>query len=317
MKVTVPSFAKLNLDLRVLHKRPDNYHELRTIFQTISLKDTLGIEVELKKRTQIELSCSFEIADNLVTRAAQAVLDRTKTNIWVRFVLSKKIPMGAGLGGGSSNAAAVLIALPALLGKRMPLKTLAELAESLGSDVPFFLLGGTAVGLGRGTELYPLPDVPAQFAVVVSTGVHVSTAEAYGALARDVSNRLTSEAHSPILREFQTIAWTLDGSGLDQLPLTNDFERPVFARHLQLAATARQLRRSGANPVRMTGSGSAIFGVFETRLQALEAASRFPVGSATLVQFLTRRRYRASWLKALGPAAKHSCFAERVREKVN
>jgi 4-diphosphocytidyl-2-C-methyl-D-erythritol kinase len=309
VKVTVPSFAKLNLDLRVLHKRPDGYHELRTIFQTISLRDTLSVEIELKKRTQIDLSCSFEIADNLVSRAAARVLDHLKLSVWVRFALRKRIPIGAGLGGGSSNAAAVLIALPALLGRRIPLPELICLGESLGSDIPFFLLGGTAVALGRGTELYPLPDMPTRHALVVSTGVHVSTAEAYRALGHSVTDSLTSQAQSPILREFQTIAWTLGGSGLDQFPLTNDFQEPVFERHPELSTVAKKLRRLGAKPAQMTGSGSAVFGVFETASQARQAATRFPAGTATPVRFVSQRQYQALWQRALGPAARNSCFA--------
>ncbi len=138
MQVTVPSFAKLNLALRVLHKRPDGYHELRTVFQTISLKDTLGIEFDVAKRTQIDLSSSVEIEDNLVVRAARAVLEFLKVRARVRFVLNKRIPLGAGLGGGSSNAAAVVMALPALAGRRVPLTELVRLAESLGSDVRVF-----------------------------------------------------------------------------------------------------------------------------------------------------------------------------------
>jgi 4-diphosphocytidyl-2-C-methyl-D-erythritol kinase len=307
VKVTVPSFAKLNLDLRVLHKRPGGYHELRTIFQTVSLKDTLGIEVNLKKRTQID--CTPSIPDNLIVRAASMLLDYMGLSVWVRFVLRKQIPMGAGLGGGSSNAAAVLIALPALLGRQIPLPELIRLGELLGSDVPFFLLGGTAIGVGRGTELYPLPDMPCHHAVVVSTGVHVSTREAYEALGRPVAHSLTSEPDSPILREFQTIAWDLGGSGLNQFPLTNDFEEPVFARHPELSAVARKLRRTGAKPVQMTGSGSAVFGVFETAAAAKEAARHFPAGAARPVRFVSRRQYKALWQRALGPVAKHSYFA--------
>ncbi len=307
MKVTVPSFAKLNLDLRVLCKRSDGYHELRTVFQTISLKDTLSIEVDLKKRTQID--CSPHIEDNLIVRAAHKVLEYLDLSAWVRFVLRKRIPMGAGLGGGSSNAAAVLIALPALVGKPIPLPDLIRLGESLGSDVPFFLLGGTAVALDRGTELYPLPDMPARHAIVISTGVHISTADAYRALNRTVADALTSRPESPILREFQTIAWTLGDSGLEQLPLTNDFEGAVFARHPELSAVARKLRRLGANFARMTGSGSAIFGLFETAAQVRMAVAEFPPGTATQVRFVSRRQYKGLWRRALGPAAKRSCFA--------
>ncbi len=306
MQVTVPCFAKLNLDLRVLHKRPDNYHELRTIFQAISLKDTLVIEFKRQKRTQIILTSSIDIADNVVVRSAKSVLDHLKVSAWVRFVLQKKIPLGAGLGGGSSDAAAVLIALPALAGKQIPLPDLVRLAESLGSDVPFFLHGGTALGLGRGTEVYRLPDLPALAAVVVSTGIHVSTAEAYGALSRPA---LTSSAESPILREFQTIAWNLTGSSLDQLPLKNDFEKAVFGIHGELPAQMRKLRTLGAKPALMTGSGSGLFGVFATPGSARTAVSKFPPGSAHFVRFVPRRQYRTMWRRALGSAAEASCFA--------
>jgi len=307
--VTVPSLAKLNLDLRVLHKRADSFHELRTIFQTISLKDTLTIEFDFAKRTQIDLSSSIEIEDNLVVRSAKLVLDHLKVKAWVRFALSKRIPMGAGLGGGSSNAAAVLIALPALAGKEISAADRVRLAESLGSDVPFFLFGGTAAGFGRGTEVYPLPDQPNRPALVVATGIHVSTAEAYRALGRNVSNALTSQAESFILREFQTIAWTLDDSGLDQFPLKNDFENPVFGMHGELSAVVRKLRRLGARPAQMTGSGSAVFGVFRTAAEASAAASRFSAGSAFPVRFVSRQQYRSLWRRALGPAAGRSSFA--------
>ncbi len=315
MRATVPSFAKLNLDLRVLHKRPDGYHELRTVFQTISLKDTLSIDFDFAKRTQIDLSSSIDIEDNLVVRSAKTVLDHLKVTAWVRFVLRKQIPMGAGLGGGSSNAAAVLAALPALAGKRIPLPELVRLAESLGSDVPFFLHGGTALGLGRGTELYPLPDQPAHPAVVVSTGIHVSTAEAYRGLNRCVTSALTSGDNSPMLREFQTIAWGLADpdlacSNLGRLPLQNDFEEAVFAIHPELPAALRKLRRWGAKPALMTGSGSALFGIFGTVEKAEQAAARFPAGTAFPVRFVTRGQCRKLWRRALGPAAQASCFAE-------
>jgi 4-diphosphocytidyl-2-C-methyl-D-erythritol kinase len=288
---SIKSFAKLNLDLRVLHKRSDGYHELRTIFQTISLHDTLRIELDFAKRTQFDVSSPIEIADNVVVRAAKLVLDELKVKAWVRFFIDKRIPLGAGLGGGSSNAAAVLMALPALAGKALPPETLFRFAKSLGSDVPFFLYGGTAIGLGRGTELYPLPDLPSHHVLVVSTGIHVSTAEAYRTLER----ALTSQDDSPILREFQTIAWTLNGSRLEQLPLKNDFEEVVFKIHPQLAAVVRKLRKLGANPARMTGSGAAVFGVFPSALKAKEAACGFPAARTFPVRFLTRREYQKAW----------------------
>jgi 4-diphosphocytidyl-2-C-methyl-D-erythritol kinase len=285
---SIKSFAKLNLDLRVLHKRTDGFHELRTIFQTISLHDTIRIELDSAKRTQIDVTSPIEIADNIVVRAAKLVLDELKQKAWVRFFIAKRIPLGAGLGGGSSNAASVLLALPALAGKRLPPETLFRFAKMLGSDVPFFLHGGTALGLGRGTELYPLPDLPGHHVLVVSTGIHVSTPEAYRSLER----ALTSSDDSPILREFQTIAWTLNGSRLEQLPLKNDFEEVVFKIHPQLAAVARKLRRLGAQPARMTGSGSAVFGVFPSAAAARQAARSFSDARTFPVRFLSRRQYQ-------------------------
>ncbi len=153
-RVRLRSLAKVNLDLRVLHKRADGFHELRTVFQTISLADTIDIEYEPARRTVLELDDPLAIPDNLILRAARAALDAMKVHARVRFRLQKRIPMGGGLGGGSSNAAAVLLALPVLAGRRIPFDRLLDLGGELGSDVPFFLTGGTAVAIGRGTEFY-------------------------------------------------------------------------------------------------------------------------------------------------------------------
>ena len=267
------------------------------------------MEFEIAKRTQINISTSIDIEDNLVVRSAKLALESLKVSAWVRFTLLKRIPMGAGMGGGSSNAAAALIALLALIrkmtGKGLPAPEVVRLAESLGSDVPFFLYGGTALGLGRGTELYPLPDLPSRAAVVVASGIHVSTADAYRALNRT----LTSTPESPILREFQTIAWDLDNSSLDQVPLKNDFEDAVFGVHPRLAGFVRKLRRLGAGPALMTGSGSAVFGVFPSVARAREAAAAFAGGLAQPVGFVSRKQYRRAWRRALGPVAGTSLFA--------
>lgn len=301
-QAVVPSFAKINLDLRVLGKRADGYHELRTIFQTISLKDLLTIEFERARRTVIELSGSVEIPDNLVIRAADLVLAALKMTGRVRFTLEKRIPMGAGLGGGSSNAAAVLMALPALAGKGIERAESFRLAESLGSDVPFFLHGGTALGVGRGNEIYPLRDQPARPALIVSTGIHVSTREAYAALGRKITDALTSTGESPILREFQSVAWALNGASLDRYPLKNDFEEAVFGMHPELRAVRGRLSRLGAHPACMTGSGSAVFGIFRDLAEAKAAALKFPAGTAFPVRFVTRRQYQKLWRAVLSGA---------------
>jgi 4-diphosphocytidyl-2-C-methyl-D-erythritol kinase len=289
-QVRLRALAKINLDLRVLGKRPDGYHELRTIFQTISLADRLEIAFTPGRKTVVELADALAIPENLVTRAAHLVLDAIGAGGRVEMRLKKRIPMGAGLGGGSSDAAAVLLALPVLAGRKLDLPKLSELAQQLGSDVTFFLLGGTAAGIGRGTELFPLPDGPAQSALVVAPGVHVSTALAY----RDLSPRLTSESQQNKIFSFQPQVW----GGSVESP-RNDFEEVVFPQHPGLAAIKKRLLRAGATVALMTGSGSAIFGLFPDRngisvaLQSLGAHKAFPVS------FVRRSSYRRIWFRAL------------------
>src|SRR5712691_5449456 len=168
-RLKVRSLAKINLDLRVLNKRSDDFHELRTIFQTVSLADTIEIEYQ-PGRTRIDINQNLNIPDNLIVQAAHSVLSVTGATGRLEFVLTKRNPLGGGLGGGSSNAAAILLALPGILRKRVRFEKLMELATALGSDVPFFLMGGTAIGLGRGTELYPLPDIPNLPAILIAPG---------------------------------------------------------------------------------------------------------------------------------------------------
>jgi 4-diphosphocytidyl-2-C-methyl-D-erythritol kinase len=307
----------LNLDLRVLGKRPDGYHEVRTIYQSISLRDELEIEFRPSRSIDLDLESSVDIDDNIILKAARAVLEYMDVTAHVRFVLKKSIPLGAGLGGGSSNAASILLALPVLARKRLSVPELQRLGTWLGSDVPFFLFGGTALGLGRGTELYPLPDLPAHHGLVVPSDIHVSTAEAYRDLQRptlqldddsDVTDSLTSPGGSPILGEFQAVAWLLDRRPLSQTPLFNDFEPVVFAKHPQLRGILRKLKRHGANPARMTGSGSALFGIWPTAGEAKESARQF--SGAVPVKFVRRSEYRNRWKDALGDAASYSALFE-------
>jgi 4-diphosphocytidyl-2-C-methyl-D-erythritol kinase len=286
----VRALAKVNLDLRVLGKRPDGYHELRTVFQTISLSDTIELAFTPARRTTVELSCKPEIADNLVTRAARVVLDALRKTGRLEMRLTKRIPMGAGLGGGSSDAAAVLLALPVLAGKSLALPSLLELAQQLGSDVPFFLLGGTTVGIGRGTELFPLPDGARREGIVVATGIHVSTPEAY----RRLSPRLTSESLQNKIFSFQKEVWDRGWS-----QAANDFEGVVFEQHRRLAACKRGLLRLGAETAMMTGSGSAIFGLFTRREQVTRALKSLKKEETFRISLVSRARYRSIWWHAL------------------
>lgn len=292
-RARVRAFAKLNLDLRVLAKRPDGYHELRTIFQTVSLADTLEIAFTPARNTTIELDDAAGIPDNLVTRAARLLMDAMRATGRVAMQLEKRIPMGAGLGGGSSDAAAVLLALPVLAGKAVPLETLCALGQQLGSDVPFFLLGGTAVGIGRGTELFPLPDAGNRAGLIVAPGVHVSTAAAYAAL----SSCLTQELQENKIFSFQSHTWSV----LDGAAGANDFEAVVLEREKSLATLKRRLMRAGASPAMMTGSGSALFGLFRDRREAARALDRFGDVKAFPISLVSRARYRSLWRRALAP----------------
>lgn len=291
--VRVRAFAKVNLSLEVLNKRPDGYHNLRTIFQTISLADVIDLDASRARRTTITVDADVAIpGENLMVKAATAVLEACGVSAQVRMRLRKKIPMGGGLGGGSTDAAAVLLALPGVLGKTLEFERLMEIGAELGSDVPVFLIGGTVLGLGRGTELYPLADIAATPALVVSSGVHVSTAQAYGSLARGAEEPNEPNRTARLAEELSGVG---DWSGF----CTNDFEAAVFGAHPELPRIRRKLARLGARPALMTGSGSAIFGLFSTTEARDRAAGHFPPGWSFAVSTLPRRRYRAMWARSL------------------
>ena len=285
--VRLKAFAKVNLTLEVWNKRPDGFHNLRTVFQTISLADTLEVEFARSRKTSIELDSSIDIADNLVVRAAQAILDAMQLTANVRFRLTKKIPMGGGLGGGSTDAAAVLLALPPLAGREVPMPKLLEIGSQLGSDVPFFLSGGCALGLGRGADLYVLPDPAPVHGLLIAPRVHVSTAQAYASLNRP--NASPAEAAGPGLLDSRDWARFC----------VNHFEASVFAQHPELAAVKKALRRLGATPALMTGSGAALFGILPDRSSVQRAALGFPGCGAYPFTFISRKHYREIWRKQL------------------
>lgn len=297
-RARIRCLAKINLSLRVLHKRPDDYHELRTIFQAVSLFDTLQIEFQPAKASRVDLDSELAIPkeSNLVVRAAELFLETLKVRGRVRLRLAKRIPMGAGLGGGSSDAAATLLALAALTGRGNSLENLAELGARLGSDVPFFLYGGTALGIGRGTELYPLPDPPELPALIVAPGVHISTPEAYRALNRS----LTEESQSSIMSNLQRFAWQLEAGPGQFGESENDFESAVFRQYPRLAEIKRKLLKQGARPALMSGSGSALFGVFETSGARDRARTIFSEEESIPVKLVGRRGYRRMWIRQLG-----------------
>lgn len=285
--VRLPAFAKINLCLHVLGRRPDGYHELRTIFQTISLHDTLtlsltpgsgGMQVFLRS-SDPELPLGRE---NLVMRAIQAIVNEIGFQGSISAYLEKKIPVARGLGGGSSDAAAALIGVLRLTKTKLPLERLMEIAAGLGADVPFFLFGGRALAVNRGDEIYPMADTPRRTIVVVSPrGIGVSTKEAYEWLFPE----LTRLSKPNRIWEFCALCWSRQGK------VSNDFEGPVFGRHARLREIRDALLERGAAEAALAGSGSAVFGIFRNPAQARRAARKFPEDSVFVVETLSRERY--------------------------
>ncbi len=296
-RARVRALAKINLDLRVLGRRADGYHELRTVFQTISLADTLELCYRPGRAVRIAVESEPPIENNLAERAAELLVRRGGLRGEVSLRLSKRIPTGAGLGGGSSDAAAVLLALPVLAGLRMETERLIELASELGSDVPFFLCGGRALGLGRGGEVYPLPEGRQEWAVVVVPGEGISTAQAYA----ELSPTLTGRSWERSIVEFQSSLWsrTLSAAEASETP-SNDFEAVVFRRRPALRRLKARLVAAGAQFALLTGSGSALAGIFRSRSGAERA--RHVLGErAVVASLVSRARYQSWWRRWLRP----------------
>lgn len=262
-RLTLEAFAKVNRSLRVLGKRSDGYHEVDTIFQTVDLTDRM-IFLE---REDDELVLTIEGAslpvseENLVLRAAKALLARAGVTRGADVHLSKKIPIGGGLGGGSSNAASTLLGLSALWNLQLPDAALGALAASLGADVPFFLLGGRARGTGRGEILEPLPDGPEEWVVLVFPRFSLSTAMVYGALA------------APALTD-SAAGTNLYGSDSGGGPDRNDLEPAAESLRGELRRFRAALSHFGATDARLSGSGSTVFGLFGDEESARRATER-------------------------------------------
>jgi 4-diphosphocytidyl-2-C-methyl-D-erythritol kinase len=287
--VRVPAYAKVNLRLDVLGRRADGYHELRTVFQTISLHDTLALEATRQPGIELRIAGNTQLArepvqDNLIYRAIEQVAREIGLRHGVRAMLNKRIPVGRGLGGGSSDAAAALLGIQRLTGKRIAAPRLAEIASGLGADVPFFLRGGRVLGVGRGNEIYPLPDLPRRRVLVISPHeIAVPTKDAYQWLSRELTN---GEDPTKLMR-FCALCWSPQGGAL-----SNDFEAAVFPRYPRLAAIKRELLQQGAAEASLAGSGSAVFGVYQHPAKARRAARAFPRDQVFLCSTLSRAEYR-------------------------
>lgn len=298
VRVRVRAYAKVNLDLRVLGTRTDGYHELRTVFQSVALHDTL---LCVTRPGPFALRCRTSGVpldeSNLVWRAASALwtaLGRAGGPADIAISIRKQIPMQAGLGGGSADAAATLLALARVWGA-VPLPVVRDVAGVIGADVAYFLSGGTALGLGRGEEIYPLVDLPTHWVVIVQPPYGISTAEAYAWYDED----RTAGLREPREPQMLPVPWPTRAA-----QMINDLEPPVVRRHPEIGTLKTVLREAGAVAAAMSGSGSAVFGLFRTQSAAVRALK--PVTRAGARARLTRTLSRAEHERRARPVATKS-----------
>ncbi len=313
MPVTVRSFAKINLGLAIGPLRPDGFHALRTIYQTLDAHDV--IKVSVSRGSGIEIRCQDEGVprdeSNTCYRIAERVLRATKRRAKVVIEIEKRLPVQGGLGAGSGNAVSTLFALEKALGRKLPPGERLRIAGEVGSDLPLFLLGGTVLGYGRGEEVYPLPDLPPLPCVLVTPELAVSTPQAF----RDwdaMERELTPAEASATMKTFgrSSFEW-LNGQCLSGVPtergdraetllldlvragIENDFERVVFPQYPELRAWKRALQREGAPLASLSGSGSTLYGLFRSPKAAEAAAKRMSAKgvAATACATLPRASY--------------------------
>jgi 4-diphosphocytidyl-2-C-methyl-D-erythritol kinase len=361
MTVTVRSFSKINLGLSIGGLRPDGFHDLRTVYQTIELDDI--IRVQVGRGTGIEILCDDprvpKDQTNTCYRIAERAMAALRARGRVTITIEKRLPVQGGLGAGSGNAVATLLALEQALNKKLPGAERLRIAADVGSDLPLFLVGGTVLGVGRGEEVYPLPDLPSLCCVVVTPEIGVSTPEAFAdwdAMMAGASNdwkghdfsraanigigsaasaaevaakepaelrsghtqpgegsKLTHLPPSDRMVKFgcAVSAW-LSGQPLSGVPvkrgrgraetslldlvrtgIENDFEQVVFPKYPELREVKSVLERAGAFYASLSGSGSALYGLFRSRAAGQKAAARLQRDgvSATVTTTLTRRQY--------------------------
>ncbi len=330
MTLSVRSFAKINFGLYIGAPRADGFHGLRTVYQTISLHDL--IRVSVGRGSGIEIRCKNNDprvpldSSNTCYRIAELVLRELGLKCKVSIEIDKRLPVQGGMGAASSNAVSTMIGLERALRKRLPPDVRLRIAGEVGSDLPLFLVGGTALGVGRGEEVYPLPDLPSLPLVVVIPEVRVSTPLAFAEWDALVDNktqppnkstRLTpSDASDRLIQVSQLLSGWLTGSNFSGSPNTgapakggsragnllsdlvrtgieNDFEKVVFPKYPELRDIKGALERAGSKYASLSGSGSTLYGVFGSRSEAAKAAFRLQKQGvkAIATSILTRQNY--------------------------
>ena len=291
LPIRIRSFAKVNLALAVLGGRGDGFHEIRTVFQSIDLHD----ELEIRPSARLELRCenlaSVPMEENTVWRAAEALARAVSQPAGAEIILKKRIPSGSGLGAGSSNAAAALLGLCRFWRLEVPAAELRSIAAGIGSDVPFFLQGGTALGIGRGEEIYPLPEIRPSHLVVVCPGIQIATAAAY----RSLSLLLTSPRATHKIQGF--CGRLTDDAGC-LAEIFNDFETSILPAYPAVKEAKDFLTERGATATLLSGSGSSVFGFFSDEESALAASRSSSVRESWRV-FPTKTLSRVAYFQSM------------------
>ena len=331
MSVTVRSFAKINIGLAIGPARPDGFHALETIYQTVAAHDI--IRVDAGRGSNVEIKCRDQRVpcdeSNTCYRVADRMLRHWKQRAKVVIQIDKRLPVQGGLGAGSSNAVATMFALEREMKTSLSAEERLRIASEVGSDLPLFLLGGCVLGLGRGEQVYPLADLPRISCVLVTPPVAVSTPQAFrdwDAMAEGAESerKLTPPCTFATLGKFNCSAFewlsklgdassgaaSPDVSGvpaqsdgdragnplldLVRAGIENDFERVVFPQYPELRDVKRVLEREGCDYAALSGSGSTLFGLFRSAERAQLAAERMSAEGLTITvtETLPRPRYR-------------------------
>lgn len=317
MAIAVRSFAKINIGLRIGPLREDGFHELRTVYQTVALADTIRLDVG--KGVGVEVYCKDQRVPsdetNTCWRIADKFLRSIKTRGKIRIAIEKNLPVQGGLGGASSNAVATLLALEKVMKTQLAPEERLRIAAEVGSDVPLFLIGGTVLGAGRGEQVFPMEDLPSFPCVIATPEVGVSTPAAFADWDKRMEQaKLTSHngfckmdmfSHSL----YEWLSGTsfsptgVPGKGWDRAEallldlvrtgIENDFESVVFPKYPAIREVKRALERSGAKYVSLSGSGSAVYGLFEDKAAAAKAAKSLSDNGvpAQATTTLTRAEY--------------------------
>jgi 4-diphosphocytidyl-2-C-methyl-D-erythritol kinase len=315
MSTSVRSFGKINFGLKIGALREDGFHELRTIYQTVALSDV--VRVDVGKGLGIDIVCKDKRVpadeSNTCWRVAERVLRSLKKRGKVRITIEKNLPVQGGLGAASSNAVATMIALEKELRQPLPAEERLRIAAEVGSDLPLFLIGGTVLGTGRGEQVFPLQDLPSWHCVVATPEIGVSTPAAFADWDKQHPDKLTPRNDSDKMDVFSrnVYEWLsgsftptgVPGNGRDRAEallldlvrtgIENDFESVVFPKYPAIREVKRALERSGAKYVSLSGSGSAVYGLFADQETASKAAGKLSDNGvpAWATTTLTRERY--------------------------